>query len=100
MPGAPFSDLIISHATFAFTIFKDPFNPVSLTLHPAQTAQRCLLRRIGQRNLGVRIVPQRLGDDQGPAFGALRFTVPHINGQRTDTNLESPSSGVAKRQLV
>ena len=84
MPSAPFSHLVISHTTLAFTIFKHPLNPESLPLHPAQTAKGGLLRGIAQRNLGIRITPQSLSDDQGPAFGFVRFPIPHINGQTTD----------------
>ena len=96
MPGTPFPHLIIGHAAFAFTVFKYPFNPVSLPLHPPQTAKRCLLRGIGQGNLCVRIGPKRLGGDQSPASCTIRFPVPYINGQTADPNLKRSACRIAK----
>ena len=97
MPRTPFSHLIIGHATFAFRVFKYTLNPISLALHPSQSAKRFMLRCIGERNLGIRVFSQRFADNQSPTFDLFRFPIPHVNRQTANPDLEHPPSSVAKR---
>ena len=100
MPGTPLPHLVIGHPAFAFRILERAFNPIPLPLHPAQPLQLCLLRGIAQGGLYIWIGPQSLRDNQTPAMGFLRLSVPHVNSHPTAQHPKHPSGGMAKRHLL
>ena len=57
VPCAPFANLIIRHFAFAFRIFKGPFNPKALKLHPCKSFQVDCVRRIRKRYFGSKFFP-------------------------------------------
>ena len=99
VPRTPLSHLVIGHATFAFRILECPLNPESRSLHPAQSFKRCVLRRISQGNLYIRIPSQRLRCNQSPAFNLFGFAIPYVNFQTTDPDPEHPTGGFTQRHI-
>ena len=75
-PHRPFSDLVVRHAAFAFGVFKDPFHPKALKLHPGQCRQLGRFGRIARRYFNFRIISKRLCGDQRPLDGRIRPAVP------------------------